>query len=346
MSAAVGPRVSVVVPCRNEARDISAFVETMLDQEVPEGGFELIIADGCSSDGTSEILQRLSSKNPRIRIIENQARVVSTGLNLAIAAARGTVVIRADVHTDYARDYLRQCVAVLTETGADCVGGPWRAVGSDTMSEAIAAVFQSRFGSGGARGHDITYEGPVDTVYLGCWTRETLIRIGAFDTELVRNQDDELSLRLVRNGGRIWQSPRIRSSYHPRRSLAHLFRQYTQYGYWKVRVIQKHGTPASWRHLVPPLFVFALLMLGLASTVSPSARRGAALMLALYGAGTLAASIGAARTLRPRTWILLPIVFATFHVGYGWGFLRGLIDFVVLRRSGAASMSLLTRSEG
>src|SRR5205823_12095039 len=142
------------------------------------------------------------------------------------------------------------CVQLLSETAADNVGGPWIAKGEGRIGKAIAAAFQSSFANGCARGHDPNHSGLVDTVYLGCWRREIFDRIGFFDEELVRNQDDEFNLRLSRAGGLIWQSPRIKSWYHPRASLRSLWRQYAQYGYWKVRVIQKHGLPASMRHVV------------------------------------------------------------------------------------------------
>src|SRR5262249_25260654 len=131
----------------------------------------------------------------------------------------------------------------------------WVARGDRYVSRAIAAAFRSPFSAGGANSHDPRHEGPVDSVYLGCWRRDVFSRVGLFDEELVRNQDDEWNLRLIRSGGTIWQSPRIRSWYRPRASLAALFQQYRQYGYWKVRVIQKHRRPASPRHLVPVLFL-------------------------------------------------------------------------------------------
>src|SRR5262249_16672962 len=124
---------------------------------------------------------------------------------------------------------------------------------------------QSSFSTGGTRGHNKTYEGETDTIYLGCWPREVFHRIGLFDEELVRNQDDEFNLRLTRNGGKIWQSVRIKSWYYPPESLGSLFQQQIQYGYWKVRVIQKHKIPASIRHLVPACFLLSLIFLVLAS---------------------------------------------------------------------------------
>ena len=336
-------KVSIILACRNEQAHIEACVRSLLDQEPPAGGFEIVACDGHSTDGTREILNQLSVQHPILRVLDNPRRIVSTGLNAGIAAARGRIIVRADAHTTYAPDYVRQCVAVLEETGADGVGGPWRAVGQSSVSRAIAHAFHSPFGSGGARAHNLTYEGPVDTVYLGCWPRELFARLGGFDEELVRNQDDEFSLRIVRSGGTIWQSVRIRSTYEPRRSLRDLLRQYMQYGYWKVRVIQKHRIPASWRHLVPPLFVATLIVLAAASVLSATARSAAAVVFGVYGFAVLAAALVTARTAGWRPLPVLPVVFLCLHVGYGFGFLRGILDFVIRRRGAAADMSSITR---
>jgi glycosyltransferase involved in cell wall biosynthesis len=337
------PAVSVVIPCRNEQGYLETCVRSMLAQEPPPGGFEVIVAEGQSTDGTRGILDRLAAEYPALRVLENAGQIVSTGLNAGIAAARGRIIVRADAHTAYASDYLRNCVTVLEESGADNVGGPWHAVGQTSVSRAIAAAFHSRFGSGGALAHNLTYEGPVDTVYLGCFHRELFDRLGGFDEELVRNQDDEFNLRIRRQGGTIWQSLRIRSSYHPRSSLPDLWRQYAQYGYWKVRVIQKHRIPASWRHLVPPLLVLSLVLAALVSWVAPALRLAALLWIGMYGAGLLVAAVVIVRSTSWTLLPLLPIVLSCFHLGYGYGFLHGVVDFLIRRRAPSDRMSSLSR---
>lgn len=336
--------ISVIVPCRNEQGHISAFLDAALAQDHAGGDVEFIIADGMSDDGTRAILHRYQEQDARIRVIDNPDRTTPAGLNRAIEAARGEIIARMDVHTVYAQDYLHQCVAVLSESGADNVGGPWHAVGTTYFQAAIALGFQSPFSSGGAASHAIQHEGKVDSVYLGCWHRSVFDRIGPFDPELVRNQDDELSLRLIRSGGTVWQSPRIKSWYHPRSSLAALFRQYAQYGYWKVRVIQKHRLPASIRHLVPACFVGMLLTLALLAPMLPPARYALASLLMLYLVANLAVSLLTCLPKRRLKYApAMPLVFMSFHFGYGYGFLRGMIDFWLLRRGGSTAFTMLTR---
>jgi glycosyltransferase involved in cell wall biosynthesis len=339
------PAVSLIVPCRNERDHIAPFLEAVLAQERPAGGFEVLIADGMSDDGTREILARYATDHPEIRMIDNVDRHTPAALNQAIQAARGEVVVRMDVHSTYAPDYVVQCLDVLLRTGADNVGGPWQAVGKGLRQEAIALAFQSPFSSGGAASHALDHEGPVDSVYLGCWRRETLIRLGLFDPELVRNQDDELNLRIVRGGGMVWQSPRIRSWYAPRASFGALFRQYRQYGYWKVRVIQKHRLPASPRHLVPAAFLLTLLALMLLAPFHPLPRVLLLGLLAAYAAADLGISLAiAARHRRLALLPLLAIAFACFHFGYALGFLEGIIDFWGFRKA-RDSFKALTRGK-
>jgi glycosyltransferase involved in cell wall biosynthesis len=326
--------VSIIVACRNERADIRAFLDSIEAQETGDLEWEAIFADGMSEDGTREFLDSYCAGRPRMRVLANPGRIVSTGLNAAIRAARGEVVLRMDVRSAYAPDYVRQCVATLARTGADNVGGPARTRAEGVRARAIAAAFHSKFSTGGARFHDVNYEGWVDTVPFGCWRRETLERLGGFDESLVRNQDDELNLRLVRAGGRIWQSPAIRCWYTPRATLGALFRQYMQYGFWKVAVIRKHRVPGSWRHLAPIVFLATNAALAVAAGLAAAmGARGwleaaAAAWPALagaYAAAVAVASLAAARRAGWATLPYLPVAFVTFHVAYGLGFAAALL---------------------
>ena len=278
------PYLSIIVPCCNEANNIEGCLQSILGQKPPDGGFELIVADGMSTDGTRSILDRVACGDSRVRILENKGKIVSTGLNLGIQAAKGKVIMRMDAHTEYANGL---CGAMpgkhSMRTKADNVGGPCRARGFSTVGRAIAAAFQSPFAVGGSYNHNVNYEGPIDTVYLGCWPRQVFSDIGMFDEELVRNQDDEFNFRMRQAGKALWQSPKIKSIYHTRETIGKLFRQYLQYSYWKVKVIRKYNRPASIRHLIPSSFCLALIGLPLASIWWPWAGKLFWAMVLLYG---------------------------------------------------------------
>ena len=341
-----GTTVAVVVPCRNEAGHIDAFLDSALGQALGPGiaAYQVVVADGCSDDGTAERLRQRAAADARLRVIDNPRRITSAALNRAVAAAEADIVVRMDVHTVYAADYVAQCVQALQRTGAACVGGAWRPVGSGWPQAAIAAAFGSRFGSGGAASRRTDLEGPVDTVYLGAWWRGPLLAAGGFDETLVRNQDDELALRITRGGGVVWQSAAIRSQYAPRASFKALFRQFWQYGYWKVPVIRKHRLPASPRHLVPAAFLATLAVLAAAGLAWPPAGWAAAGLALLYAGAALGfAAMEAAPWRAPATWLGVAASFACMHFGYGLGFARGLLDFVLLKRTPAAAATRLTR---
>jgi succinoglycan biosynthesis protein ExoA len=337
--------VSVISPCRNEMGHIGPFLESVLAQSLPAGvTLEVLIADGQSDDGTREWLDEYAQANPWIHVLDNPRRIVSTGLNIAIRRARGDVIVRMDAHTIYAPNYIAECLRALETTGADNVGGPWVPRGSGYVSEAIARAFSSMFVSGGGKAHCASYEGPVDTVYLGCWPRQTFEKFGLFDEDFVRTQDSELNLRILRGGGTIWQTPAIRSWYVPRPSLAQLARQYTQYGYWKARVIKKHTIPASVRQLAPGAFLAALLALALLTPfVSWAGVAFASLALAYLGALGLGSLLTCAAPSQWKYLPMMPLVFAVYQLGFGYGFWRGLIDFIVLQKTANENLSALTR---
>jgi succinoglycan biosynthesis protein ExoA len=318
------PYVSILVACRNERASIKVFLDSLVRQVVPGVSLEAVIADALSDDGTRAVLESYAARFPWIHLLDNPGRIAAAGLNLALRQSTGAILVRMDAHTEYAPDYIAQCLAVLDQTGAANVGGPARTKSDGYWQTAIALAFHSAFFSGGSRFHDVNFEGLVDTVPYGCWRRETLEALGGFDEALERNQDDELNFRMVRAGGTIWQSPRIRSWYFPRRSLTALARQYYQYGRWKAVVIRKHGRPAEWRQVVPSL-VLALLAGFPLAVLSPPVLGVGLCGLGIYGVASLVASLAA---LQSRTQLrllpALPLVFGTVHVTYGIGLLRGL----------------------
>jgi len=340
------PLVSIIIPCRNEEQFIGICLDSIAANDYPKDQLEVLVVDGMSEDGTREIIQEYAQRYLFIKVFDNPRKIVPTALNLGIGNAQGQIIIRMDVHTEYASDYILQCINVLKETGASNVGGPWRAEGRTYLQKAISIAFKSPFSSGGAGSHDLQYEGLVDSVYLGCWRKSTLVSIGLFDEELVRNQDDELNLRLIRAGGKIWQSPKIKSWYYPRASIKYLFGQYMQYGYWKIRVIQKHKIPASIRHIVPGIFLGILVLLAVVSPFSRVPLLILGSVLAIYGGANFVATLLACR--EPSRWKYIPVmpfVFSAYHFGYGYGFLRGFLDFVILKRNLRTAFVKITRSE-
>ena len=322
------PFVSILMPVRNEAAFIGTSLGAVLAQDYPHDRLEVLVADGMSSDATRDAIVGVAARVPGIpvKVLDNPRGIVATGLNEALRHAKGKVLVRVDGHTVIAADYVKECVEAL-ESGATNVGGRMVATGEGTFGRAVALATSSRFGVGGARFHYSTKKEWVDTIYMGCWRRETFDRVGGFDEELIRNQDDEFNYRLRARGGKILLSPRIRSHYFNRSTVRSLWRQYFQYGYWKVRVMQKHPSQMSLRHFVPAAFVSALVTSGLAALAMPGARIAFIGLAAIYAGACLLVSAVGLRRAGPGPLLLLPVAFATLHLAYGAGFLFGLLRF-------------------
>jgi glycosyltransferase involved in cell wall biosynthesis len=322
------PFVSVVLPIRNEASFIARSLGAVLAQDYPSDRMEVVVADGMSTDSTRKLVHAIRAGRANVHLIDNPGKIVPTGLNAAIAQARGEIIVRVDGHCEIARDYIRRCVEHLLSDGVDGVGGPLETVGVTPVAKVIAVAMSSRFGVGGSAFRTKSNETMLtDTVAFPAYTRAIIERAGPFDEELVRNQDDEYNYRLRKLGAKILMSADIRSRYYSRSSLRSLWRQYYQYGYWKVRVMQKHLQQMKPRQFAPPLFVAVLLLCLLIMPFSAAAGWLFGIVAGSYLVASLAASALAARKQDWRLFPLLPLAFAALHLAYGFGFLVGLIRF-------------------
>ncbi|MCA1726775.1 MAG: glycosyltransferase family 2 protein, partial [Actinobacteria bacterium] len=228
------PMVTVVIPMLDEERWIRRCIDSLLGGDYPADRLEVLVVDGGSRDRSRAVVRDRAADDQRLRLLRNPRRIAAAAMNAGIAEARGDVIIRADAHTTYARDYISKCVSVLDRTGAAAVGGPQRATGDSRVARAIALTTTSRFGVGDARFRFTRRTEETETVYLGAWRRETLDAAGGFDEGLAINEDYELNHRLRASGGKVVVSPEIRCEYHVRDSLRALGRQYYRYGRGKV----------------------------------------------------------------------------------------------------------------
>jgi len=321
--------VSIVMPIRNEAGSIRTSLETVLSQDYPLELVEIIVADGMSEDGTQDIVREMAAHHVNVTLIENPGKIVSTGLNAALARAKGEVIVRIDGHCKVTPEYVRRCVEHLEDDLVDGVGGSVDTKGMTRVARVIAVAMSSRFGVGGSAfrtTQDRTMF--VDTVPFAAYTREIIEQAGPYDEELVRNQDDEYNYRLRKLGANLLLAANIRSEYYSRSSFRSLWRQYYQYGYWKVRVMQKHPWQMSLRQFVPALFVVALAT-SLLSVIFLG-QRGLWItdfLVGAYGLGNLVATLMSVNQLEISLLPLLPLAFATLHFSYGFGFLVGLFKF-------------------
>jgi len=319
--------ISVVIPCFNEHQHIEACVGSILTQERFPGGLEIIVVDGLSDDGTREILKRLVSEHPELRVIDNPRRVTPCAMNVGIRAACGKYVAILGSHCQYASNYLRTCLALLQEhPEVCCVGGPAVSKGRGLFGQAVALAMSHPVGIGNAKHRYPTYEGYAEGACYPVFRKEVFERVGLYDEMFARNQDDELNYRLARHGERVFISPRARYTYFIRETPSQLFRQYFDYGFWRVAVLRKHRRPASLRQIVPPLFMSFMLVVALLGLSFPGWWRLTAGALPLVYGGTLFI-VGAKQGINAgwRVAVLFPVAAAIMHTAYAGGFVRGLL---------------------
>ncbi|MCI0552024.1 MAG: glycosyltransferase family 2 protein [Anaerolineae bacterium] len=322
------PLVTVIMPIRNEQRWIKRSLSSVLSQDYPFDRLEILVADGMSNDETRHIVREIARHDQRVRLIDNQARIMATGFNAALALSRGDVIVMLGGHAELSQNYMRTCARILKLKKADCVGGTLETACETRKSAAISLAMSSPFGVGNATFRiGATKETYVDTVAFGAYAREIVARAGPLDEEFVRNQDDEYNYRLRKLGARILLVPDIRCRYYSRTSLRSLWRQYFQYGYWKVRVMQKHPHQIRWRQFVPTAFIMTLLGATVLANFTPLGLAMLALVSGAYCMANIVASIRAAHKSGWCHFSLLPCAFATLHFSYGLGFLAGLIKF-------------------
>jgi succinoglycan biosynthesis protein ExoA len=341
----VKPFVSVIIPCRNEAAFLARSLDSVLHGDYPRDRMEVIVADGMSSDGTREQIEAYSSLDSRVRMVDNPACITPAGLNRAIEASRGEIILRVDAHSAISSDYISRATGHLEATGAWNVGGVMHTIaeGDGPFAEPIRLVLTHRFGVGNSHFRTGSRDPRwVDTVFGGCWLREVFRCVGGFNENLVRSQDMEFNVRLRRAGGRILLAPDLESRYWARANLAYFVRHNWANGVWAVLPFAySEGLPVRIRHLVPLAFVvsLSLSMLALFSTrMAPLPL----LVLGPYLAVNLAVScVLGFRTRSARNALLLPIAFASLHWVYGAGSLWGAarLSSVLLSRLGASRHS-------
>jgi len=321
------------MPVLNEARYLETAIKTVLDQDYA-GEKELILALGPSTDGTDELVARLSAADPRITSVHNPDTDIPVGLNLAIKASRFPIIVRVDAHSELEPGYTSRAVETLERTGAANVGGIMHARGKTAFQSAAARGYNSRFGLGGARYHGGGDEGQAESAYLGVFRREVLTEVGYFDESIRRGEDWELNLRIRAAGHAVWFDPALQVTYWPRENWSKLVRQFCATGIWRGELVRRYGGRNPWRFFVPPVLVLTVLasvILGvLQLTGVVSGWPSAVASLVYVGSGAYVLLVLGLAFIADRgssfldRWFFV-VVLPTMHLSWGVGFIIGLV---------------------
>ncbi len=324
------PFVSIIVPCYNEEASIRHLLDAIFAQTYPRTQMEVVISDGMSIDRTRELIAAFQREHDdlAVRVVDNSARTIPSGLNQAIRQSRGEIIVRLDAHSMPIPEYVERCVAAHEALKGDNVGGVWEIrAGADTwIAESISLAAAHPLGAGDALYRLKASAGVVDTVPFGSFRRTLIERIGAFDETLLSNEDYEFNARVRESGGKVWLDPDIRSVYVARSTLGRLARQYWRYGFWKLKMLKRYPHTLRWRQALPPVFVLIMFVLIVLSLFAGFARYILAAQLFLYFS-TLGVA-GLKLALKKRTaylFIGLPLSIMTMHFAWGTGFIWSFI---------------------
>lgn len=321
--------VSVIVPCLNEEGTITLLLQAIEQQTYPLDKLRVIVADGLSTDGTRARIDAFSKKSKlRVRVVDNPTRSIPAGLNAAIAASEGEIIVRLDAHCVPQPDYVARCVEALEQDKGWNVGGVWdiRPGAKGGIAAAIAVAAAHPLGVGDARYRVGAKAGAVDTVPFGAFKRSLVEKIGAFDESLQSNEDYEFNARVRQAGGQVWLDPAIRSIYYARASFGALIRQYARYGYWKWRMLRRYPSTLRWRQFLPPAFVFSLVALAVAAIWWPLAAWLLGVEVVSYALLLVGvAAFKAVEMKDPGLLIGIPLAIASMHLAWGAAFLGSMI---------------------
>lgn len=320
------PGVSYVMPVLNEATHIEAAVKSLLEQDY-SGPMEITLALGPSNDGTNDIVAAMAKKDKRIKSVDNPAAATPVGMNLAIKASQYPIVIRVDAHSVLPDNYARIAVETMLRTQADNVGGIMDAQGTNAFEKAVARAYDTKVGLGGTPFHVGGKEGPVETVYLGVFNRESLLKVGMFNEDIRRGQDWELNRRIRDAGGLVWFTPELRVVYRPRTSFKALIKQMYSTGLWRGELSRRFGS--SLRYFIPPVMVTATILgvlFGIAGIFVSNPILSSLFLLGWlvplsYAFFLVGSAFVSGRKMGPTAGLLFPLVLACIHFSWGVGFI-------------------------
>jgi glycosyltransferase involved in cell wall biosynthesis len=317
--------ISVVIPMRNEEHYIGPCLDSLLHQTCSLDDYEIVVVDGRSTDGSMDVVREFQKNYGNIRVLDNPAGIVPTAMNLGIASARGDLIIRADAHSTYPAHYIATCVETLEETGAHNVGGPVTTVPANHTFQArlVAAVLSNRFGVGDSRFRTSTTSGYVDTVPFGAFRREVLDRIGYFNEELGRNEDNDLNARIWQSGGKVYMTPKLALNYFPAGTFRRFLRNNYKSSEWHLYTLYRNPGAMGLRHLVPALFVLTIAILLTLSFTSRTALLMLSLILGIYLLASLFFAVRDSKDASPSLVMAMPFAFFGLHLTYGLATLAG-----------------------
>lgn len=309
-------RITYIIVARDAAAHLPGALSDFLAQDYPKGLLQLVLVDGLSEDASPRLARGFKDAHPEldVAVLENPGRLLASGWNVALAAAKGDVIVRVDAHAEIPPDFVRRHVEAHRR-GHAITGGPTvTTLPAGFWPRLLSVAENSPFGGGAAAFRRRTAEGYVDTLAHAAYAREIFAKVGGYDERLARTEDNEMHERMKRAGYRFWFDPEIRSGRKARPTLSGLLKQKFGNGRWIGLTMAVAPRAFGLRHFVPGAFLLGLL-------IAPVP------VLAAYAVAAGAFALLAAARERPAYVLAAPLLAAVFllmHLAYGFGTLAGL----------------------
>jgi len=334
--------VSVIIPCRNEEKFIRVCLDSIIANDYPKDRLEVLVVDGISGDGTREVVEGYARRHAFIRLLNNPQKITPAALNVGSKNAKGELISIMSAHSEYPPHYLATATEYLRKTGADVVGGPviTKPAADTLIARSIALATSHPFGVGNSSFRTSTDEGYVDTVPFGIYRRDVFSKVGLFDERLVRNQDNELSARIIKSGGKIYLTPQLTAYYYNQARFSGLLKQALRTGMWNVVTLKVNLDAFRWRHFIPFVFVTAFLGLGFLAPLYFWTHFAFLALVVLYGGAAVVSSLQIGFKNGMKYAPLLPMVFFLYHTCYGLGTWAGLLRAAIAGWGGGSDSSI------
>ena len=336
-------KVSVVIPCRNEKAFVGRCIEAIYNSELPEHvHIKVIVVDGMSNDGTREELDRLQTIYTSLNVVDNIQQLTPIAFNLGIHYCDFDFLQIIGARHIITTNYISKSIDILiNKPEIWCVGGKIKNVFTTEDSQVISEAMSTSFGMGLGNFRTLNESSFTDTVTSPMYPKFVFEKIGYFDEQLVRNQDDDFNFRVNKAGGKIWFESEIALDYYVRSNYSGLMNQFYQYGYWKVFVNTKHKTVTTWRQLIPPVFVLYVFSIVFLPFLPFLFTFFYSLPFILYLILLVFVSL---RCAKKSTSVFAFIrTFIILHFSYGSGYLHGILNFIILKRKPSKNQMRLSR---
>lgn len=320
------PFVSVLLVTRNEKDCIKKSLMSLINQTYPKDKYEILIIDGCSTDGSLDIIKELQNAYNKggftLRVVHNPKKILATGWNIGIRSSKGEYVVRLDAHATADPDFIEKSVMTMQRVAAICVGGKLSSKSLNGEDNVISYVLSSPFGVGNSSFRVSKEEGYADTAVYGLYKKEIFEKVGYFDEKMVRNQDIEMHSRIKKEGGKFYFNPAIKSTYYTRNTVKKMLKQAFGNGQWNMVLLRRRCGALSFRHLVPFAFVLSLIGAIILGFLYPIFWIAAAIVILIHL--VLGIYFASEKTKKVHQIFAMPFLFISLHIAYGAGYIRGL----------------------